>query len=40
MSLLASDMRDTGRDMLGREKVLDLRNIVDLAQFRGCMLYR
>lgn len=35
-SLLASDRRDTGRDMLGREKVL---KIVDLARFRGCMLY-
>jgi hypothetical protein len=35
-SLLASDRRDTGRDMLSREKLL---NIVELARFRVCMLY-
>ena len=38
-SLLASDRRESGRDMLGKENALDLRGIVDLTRFRGCMLY-
>jgi hypothetical protein len=29
----------SGRDMLGRENALDLRGIVDLTRFRGCVLY-
>ena len=41
LPLLASDRRESGRDMLGRENALDLRGIrvVDLTRFRGCMLY-
>ena len=37
-SSVASERRDTGREMLGKEKVQLAVNIVDFARFGGCML--